>query len=135
MFAFSSYLPIVTFPHRCFLWCPVHWHGRSRFTDGERFAGKYTFSVLQHHHLLQVRITRCLTLCLCTQAALSIFGMISGPLLGLYLLGMLFRTTNSIVSIFYNHKLKNKQTNKKNPSHIQEILHCQGLFGREGWWV
>lgn len=31
------------------------------------------------------------------QAALSIFGMISGPLLGLYLLGMLFRTTNSIV--------------------------------------
>ncbi|XP_062262582.1 sodium-coupled monocarboxylate transporter 1 [Platichthys flesus] len=30
------------------------------------------------------------------QAALSIFGMISGPLLGLYLLGMLFRTTNSV---------------------------------------
>ncbi|XP_031734188.1 sodium-coupled monocarboxylate transporter 1 [Anarrhichthys ocellatus] len=30
------------------------------------------------------------------QAALSIFGMISGPLLGLYLLGMLFRTSNSI---------------------------------------
>ncbi|XP_041636529.1 sodium-coupled monocarboxylate transporter 1 [Cheilinus undulatus] len=30
------------------------------------------------------------------QAALSIFGMISGPLLGLYLSGMLFRTTNSI---------------------------------------
>ncbi|KAM7423023.1 hypothetical protein PAMA_010857 [Pampus argenteus] len=29
------------------------------------------------------------------QAALSIFGMISGPLLGLYLLGMLFRTSNS----------------------------------------
>ncbi|MEQ2287568.1 Sodium-coupled monocarboxylate transporter 1 [Ameca splendens] len=29
------------------------------------------------------------------QAALSIFGMISGPLLGLYLLGMLFRTANS----------------------------------------
>uniref|UniRef100_A0A671YV31 Solute carrier family 5 member 8, like n=1 Tax=Sparus aurata TaxID=8175 RepID=A0A671YV31_SPAAU len=32
----------------------------------------------------------------CFQAALSIFGMISGPLLGLYLLGMLFRTPNSI---------------------------------------
>ncbi|XP_051931099.1 sodium-coupled monocarboxylate transporter 1 [Hippocampus zosterae] len=30
------------------------------------------------------------------QAALSIFGMLSGPLLGLYLLGMLFRTANSI---------------------------------------
>lgn len=30
------------------------------------------------------------------QAALSILGMISGPLLGLYLLGMLFRTSNSI---------------------------------------
>ncbi|XP_078480269.1 sodium-coupled monocarboxylate transporter 1-like [Lampetra planeri] len=30
------------------------------------------------------------------QAALSIFGMISGPLLGLYLLGMLFRTSNAI---------------------------------------
>ncbi|XP_030585093.1 sodium-coupled monocarboxylate transporter 1 [Archocentrus centrarchus] len=30
------------------------------------------------------------------QAALSIFGMISGPLLGLYLLGMFFRTPNSI---------------------------------------
>ncbi|XP_019952066.2 sodium-coupled monocarboxylate transporter 1 [Paralichthys olivaceus] len=30
------------------------------------------------------------------QAALSIFGMISGPLLGLYLLGMLFRTSNSV---------------------------------------
>lgn len=30
------------------------------------------------------------------QAALSIFGMISGPLLGLYLLGILFRTSNSI---------------------------------------
>ncbi|XP_008319108.1 sodium-coupled monocarboxylate transporter 1 [Cynoglossus semilaevis] len=30
------------------------------------------------------------------QAALSIFGMISGPLLGLYLLGMLFRTPNSV---------------------------------------
>ncbi|XP_061893679.1 sodium-coupled monocarboxylate transporter 1 [Entelurus aequoreus] len=29
------------------------------------------------------------------QAALSIFGMVSGPLLGLYLLGMLFRTSNS----------------------------------------
>ncbi|XP_070815369.1 sodium-coupled monocarboxylate transporter 1 [Chaetodon trifascialis] len=33
------------------------------------------------------------------QAALSIFGMISGPLLGLYLLGMLFRTSNSIGGI------------------------------------
>lgn len=33
------------------------------------------------------------------QAALSIFGMISGPLLGLYLLGMLFRTPNSIGSL------------------------------------
>lgn len=33
------------------------------------------------------------------QAALSIFGMISGPLLGLYLLGMLFRTPNSIGGI------------------------------------
>uniref|UniRef100_A0A3Q1GH70 Solute carrier family 5 member 8, like n=1 Tax=Acanthochromis polyacanthus TaxID=80966 RepID=A0A3Q1GH70_9TELE len=30
------------------------------------------------------------------QAALSIFGMINGPLLGLFLLGMLFRTSNSI---------------------------------------
>ncbi|XP_054640972.1 sodium-coupled monocarboxylate transporter 1 [Dunckerocampus dactyliophorus] len=30
------------------------------------------------------------------QAAFSIFGMISGPLLGLYLLGMLFRTANPI---------------------------------------
>ncbi|XP_061792859.1 sodium-coupled monocarboxylate transporter 1 isoform X1 [Nerophis lumbriciformis] len=30
------------------------------------------------------------------QAALSIFGMVSGPLLGLYLLGMLFRTSNSM---------------------------------------
>ncbi|KAM4588908.1 sodium-coupled monocarboxylate transporter 1 [Odontesthes bonariensis] len=30
------------------------------------------------------------------QAALSIFGMISGPLLGLYVLGMFFRTTNSV---------------------------------------
>uniref|UniRef100_A0A7N8X794 Solute carrier family 5 member 8, like n=1 Tax=Mastacembelus armatus TaxID=205130 RepID=A0A7N8X794_9TELE len=30
------------------------------------------------------------------QAALSVFGMISGPLLGLYLLGMFFRTSNSI---------------------------------------
>ncbi|XP_068614522.1 sodium-coupled monocarboxylate transporter 1-like [Brachionichthys hirsutus] len=30
------------------------------------------------------------------QAALSIFGMIGGPLLGLYLLGMLFRTSNSV---------------------------------------
>lgn len=35
------------------------------------------------------------------KAALSIFGMISGPLLGLYLLGMLFRTSNSIVSILH----------------------------------
>uniref|UniRef100_A0A8C6T6W4 Solute carrier family 5 member 8, like n=1 Tax=Neogobius melanostomus TaxID=47308 RepID=A0A8C6T6W4_9GOBI len=35
------------------------------------------------------------------QAALAIFGMISGPLLGLYLLGMFFRTPNSIVSIHY----------------------------------
>lgn len=33
------------------------------------------------------------------QAALSIFGMISGPLLGLYLLGMLFRTPNSLGSL------------------------------------
>ncbi|KAG9352840.1 hypothetical protein JZ751_017416, partial [Albula glossodonta] len=30
------------------------------------------------------------------QAALSIFGMISGPLLGLYFLGMIFRSANSI---------------------------------------
>uniref|UniRef100_A0A8C6T5R9 Solute carrier family 5 member 8, like n=1 Tax=Neogobius melanostomus TaxID=47308 RepID=A0A8C6T5R9_9GOBI len=33
------------------------------------------------------------------QAALAIFGMISGPLLGLYLLGMFFRTPNSIGSL------------------------------------
>lgn len=33
------------------------------------------------------------------QAALSIFGMISGPLLGLYLLGMFFRTPNSVGSL------------------------------------
>ncbi|KAJ0068623.1 hypothetical protein NL108_010301, partial [Boleophthalmus pectinirostris] len=33
------------------------------------------------------------------QAALSIFGMISGPLLGLYVLGMFFRTPNSIGSL------------------------------------
>ncbi|KAK7916457.1 hypothetical protein WMY93_012218 [Mugilogobius chulae] len=33
------------------------------------------------------------------QAALSIFGMISGPLLGLYLSGMFFRTPNSIGSL------------------------------------
>lgn len=120
------------FSHRCFLWWPVHWHGRRCFIDGERFTGKRTFSVIQHHHLLQFRITRCLILCFCIQAALSIFGMISGPLLGLYLLGMLFRTSNSTVSIFYHqncHKLKKKK------SHIQEILHCQHLFGREGLWV
>lgn len=99
------------FSHRCFLWWPVHWHGRRCFIDGERFTGKRTFSVIQHHHLLQFRITRCLILCFCIQAALSIFGMISGPLLGLYLLGMIFRTSNSTVSIFYHqncHKLKKK---------------------------
>ncbi|XP_072308205.1 sodium-coupled monocarboxylate transporter 1 [Eucyclogobius newberryi] len=33
------------------------------------------------------------------QAALSIFGMISGPLLGLYLLGMFFHTPNSMGSL------------------------------------
>lgn len=100
------------FSHRCFLWCPLHWYGRSCFIDGERFTGKHTFSVLQHHHLLHFRITWCLTFCFYIQAALSIFGMISGPLLGLYLLGMLFRTPNSIVSILYQsncHELKRKE--------------------------
>lgn len=108
------------FSHRCFLWCPVHWHGRSCFIDGERFTGKHIFSVLQLHHLLQFRITCCLTLSFYIQAALSIFGMISGPLLGLYLLGMLFRTPNSIVSIFYHqncHKLKKKSKKQNKNNH------------------
>uniref|UniRef100_A0A8C6NV76 Solute carrier family 5 member 8, like n=1 Tax=Nothobranchius furzeri TaxID=105023 RepID=A0A8C6NV76_NOTFU len=45
---------------------------------------------------LKANTTILLTFYFSLQAALSIFGMISGPLLGLYLLGMLFRTTNSI---------------------------------------
>uniref|UniRef100_A0A3B4AZV3 Solute carrier family 5 member 8 n=1 Tax=Periophthalmus magnuspinnatus TaxID=409849 RepID=A0A3B4AZV3_9GOBI len=58
------------------------------------------------------------------QAALSIFGMISGPLLGLYLLGMFFHTPNSIS--FWNDHRTNLPTNKPhNPStldHVRPLL-------------
>lgn len=100
----------IFFSPRCFLWGFVHWHGRCCFIDGERFTGKHAFSVLQRHHLLQFSTTRCWSSSFYIQAALSIFGMISGPLLGLYLLGMLFRTTNSIVSVFHHQLKTNKQT-------------------------
>lgn len=66
------------------------------------------------------------------KAALSIFGMISGPLLGLYLLGMLFRTSNSIVSIFYywniySHSvtlLQHQDNLQIKLWHIQEVFDC-----------
>uniref|UniRef100_A0A3Q2YHE5 Solute carrier family 5 member 8, like n=1 Tax=Hippocampus comes TaxID=109280 RepID=A0A3Q2YHE5_HIPCM len=47
-------------------------------------------------YLLHLKSIHGVLIVLCPQAALSIFGMLSGPLLGLYLLGMLFRTANSI---------------------------------------
>lgn len=59
----NTYHHIITpFFRRCFLWCPVHWYGRSCFIDGERFTGKHTFSIRQHHYLLEFGITRRLTL-------------------------------------------------------------------------
>lgn len=51
-----------TFSRRCFLWCPVHRYGRSCFIDGERFTGKHTFSIRQHHYLLEFGIALRLTL-------------------------------------------------------------------------
>ena len=63
-----------------------------------------------------------------SQAALSIFGMISGPLLGLYLLGMLFRTSNSIVSIsFYPSILFECDASRR-------YLTAPCLLCREGSW-
>lgn len=91
-------------PYRRILRLPVHRDGWHRFTDGERLAGKPRQRCAQSHFLLDSTIKSLRPgaanhlICFCFKAALSIFGMISGPLLGLYLLGMLFRTPNSTVS-------------------------------------
>lgn len=59
-----------------------------------------SFPTPQHHQVLSIKTSQAIFSIFYFKAALSIFGMISGPLLGLYLLGMLFRTSNSVVSIF-----------------------------------
>lgn len=91
-------------PHRCILRRRMHRDGWRRFNDGQCLAGKPWQRCAQSRFLLDSTIKSLRPgaathlICLCFKAALSIFGMISGPLLGLYLLGMLFRTPNSIVS-------------------------------------
>lgn len=98
----SKYL--IHLPYRCILRRPVHRDGWRRLTDGERLAGKPRQRCAQSRFPLDSTIKSLRPgaathlICFCFKAALSIFGMISGPLLGLYLLGMLFRTPNSIVS-------------------------------------
>lgn len=94
-----------------------------------RSKSTQSLSTQQHHQVLSNKNCNSLTvMSFYFKAALSIFGMISGPLLGLYLLGMLFRTPNSIVSVFYSWNIQQQPLTSM--THSESIclwlrLHCR----------
>lgn len=96
------------FPHvicRSHIWGFMHWNGWTGFTHGRHLAGRvdlfgrsYKSQTPSGVFIICYRNETCNLMCFFIQAAISIFGIIGGPLLGVFTLGILCPFANSKVS-------------------------------------